>query len=143
MGLEIRKAKEGWEHPKDGRGHFIPMHETFPYNQDEIEEGLRDGWLDNSPPYYGVSVVPQWDENEKTHFQLYETVSEGTPLSPPMPDAESLAKWLTSQKGIWHGTDDLTYDDWMKFILGDGWAPSMVFSPEKGLQWGIESILDK
>lgn len=34
-------------------------------------------------------------------WQLYENVSEGTPLSPPFPSPEKLIEWLTNNKDFW------------------------------------------
>lgn len=40
--------------------------------------------------------MPVWAEEEKTHIQMYETCSEGTPISPKFTKdkTEELAKWL-------------------------------------------------
>lgn len=82
MGRVLRRVPPTWEHPKDKRGHYVPLHERFPYNEEEIKEGLENGWLDADEPNYGIGVMPQWDEREKTHIQLYENTTEGTPISP-------------------------------------------------------------
>lgn len=94
MSREVRRVPASWEHPKDEKGHYVPHYKHFPYNQEEIEEGLRDGWLDNNPPNYGCDVMPQWPEAERTHYQMYESVTEGTPISPVMESPEALARWL-------------------------------------------------
>lgn len=58
-------------------------------------------------------------------WQLWETVSEGSPISPAMESPEALARWLSEQRGGWfrNGTD---YETWLRFLRGPGWAPSMV-----------------
>lgn len=37
---------------------------------------------------------PDWPPSEQTHFQMYEDVTEGTPISPVFEKAEDLAFWL-------------------------------------------------
>jgi hypothetical protein len=88
MGRVLRRVPEDWEHPKDEQGQYIPLLDSFPYTEEEIQEGLEDGWLDASKPNYGVELMPQWSERERTHIQLYETTSEGTPISPVFPVSE-------------------------------------------------------
>lgn len=65
MGREVRRVPANWEHPKDERGNFIPLFSSFTYNEAEIREGLRDGWLKNEPPNYGCDVMPQWPDRKE------------------------------------------------------------------------------
>lgn len=41
-----------------------------------------------------VDYMPDWTEAELTHFQMYENVTEGTPISPVFEKPEDLAHWL-------------------------------------------------
>jgi hypothetical protein len=69
-------------------------------------------------------------------WQLWETVSEGSPISPPMPTAEALAEWM--------GVNDCTvngpmhYPAALRFVKA-GWAPSFVGSPA-GIQSGTDWV---
>lgn len=99
MQLKIRRVPANWEHPKDDQGQFIPMFERFPYPPAEIEEGLQDGWLINEPPNYGVAVMPDWPDRKRTHVQLYENITEGTPVSPVLGSPEELARWIKANGG--------------------------------------------
>ncbi len=59
-------------------------------------------------------------------YQLWETVSEGSPISPVFATSEELADYLAipeNQKGTDSGT---TRDQWLKFIQGPALAPSSV-----------------
>lgn len=38
--------------------------------------------------------MPDWQEEERTHLQMYESTTEGTPISPIMATKEELARWL-------------------------------------------------
>jgi len=73
MGRKIRSVPPDWEHPKDWKGHYKPLFDR-PY-----EPSAQD-WAGGPPDkeYYR----PAWTEEEATAFQMYETVSEGTPVSP-------------------------------------------------------------
>lgn len=41
--------------------------------------------------------MPRWSAKKRTHLQMYETCSEGTPISPVMATAEELAHWLADK----------------------------------------------
>lgn len=86
-----------------------------------------------------------WDPPEGDGWQLWETTSEGSPVSPVFPTAEELAQWLTTdeggyQLGFGHSKAELTYEQALKFV-GAGWAPSMITSPEHGLETGVEAVV--
>ena len=53
------------------------------------------------PKYYR----PKWTDGEATWFQVYETVSEGTPVSPPFETAEELAQYLADYGDFWYQKD--------------------------------------
>lgn len=165
MGREIRRVPANWEHPKSedpyGRERLQPMYDsTFADAASEWKEafaawerGERPSYCsedskhleywewENSPPtreYYRP-----WKDDEATWFQLWETVSEGTPVTPPFATKEELADHLAEHGDAW---DQERCNDpgscrlfgltpgkpgWGKkkayaFVMGDGWAPSMV-----------------
>lgn len=71
-------------------------------------------------------------------FQMWETTSEGSPISPVFATALELAQYLAAHnRGIDKGT---TAETWLKFIEGDGWAPTMISTPEAGLVTGVQAI---
>jgi hypothetical protein len=76
MGREIRFVSEQWVHPVD---------------------------KDNEPKPLMEDEMPQWAEEEKTHIMMYETCSEGTPISPAFKrgEKEKLARWLVDNKASW------------------------------------------
>lgn len=73
-------------------------------------------------------------------YQLWETVSEGSPISPVFATPEELARWLVEPGNDTSITKDTGYEQWLVFIQGDGWAPSMMCSPEHGLESGISAV---
>jgi hypothetical protein len=88
-------------------------------------EGGGDVW---NPPS-AEQQAEDWQEVEPPTgeaYQVWETVTEGSPMSPAFADPEKLAKWMVENDTSI--TSDMTFEDWMKFILGDGWAPSMMMT---------------
>lgn len=71
---------------------------------DPLVKAAYEAWEDYDPP-----AGDGW--------QVWETVSEGSPVSPVFPTAEELATWITQDRGC-------TYETAMGFVSA-GWAPSM------------------
>jgi hypothetical protein len=71
--------------------------------------------------------MPYWPKEECTHYQMYETTSEGTPISPVCKSPEELAKWLTDNKASAFAEHTATYEEWLRMIKGTGFAVSAVF----------------
>lgn len=57
-------------------------------------------------------------------YQIWETTSEGSPISPVFAVPELLANYMARHNS--GATDGTTYEQWLSFINGPGWAPSMV-----------------
>ena len=55
-------------------------------------------------------------------YQVWETVSEGSPISPAFETPTELAGWLVEHAEECH--TEATFEEWMAFINGPGWAPS-------------------
>ncbi len=120
MGREIRHVPAGWKHPKDEHGRYIAMVEHFRCTAGEIADGIEEGWLMDTPPHYGQVVMPQWTDAERTHMQMYERTSEGTPISPVMAGEEELARWLADNNASAFGDETATYGQWLATIRAGG-----------------------
>lgn len=62
----------------------------------ETEGFAYDDW-DGGPPDPRVHRRESWREDEATNWQLYENVSEGTPVSPKFEKLEDLLDWMRAQ----------------------------------------------
>jgi hypothetical protein len=141
MGRDVRKVHPQWIHPVNGQGHPLALLEGY---ADDLANWLQDkaGWekgytydyrrsmwvplTENErnaqfDDYFGempdkANYMPEWPESERTHLQMYETCSEGTPISPVMPDAESLARWLVANKASAFADSTASYSEWMAMI---------------------------
>lgn len=104
----------------DGEGSIWPTHEI---------KQLAEDWKDVEPPI-------------GDGYQLWETVTEGSPISPVFATPEALADWLaTSSDYKWRQNDEgVTRDQWLKFINGPGWAPSVMAVGGQFLN-GVEGML--
>ena len=67
---------------------------------------------------------------DATAFQIYETVSEGTPVSPVFETKDAMRIWLIEQ-----GHSESSADG---FINAE-WAPSMIVGPN-GIRMGIDAM---
>jgi hypothetical protein len=70
-----------------------------------------------------------WKDEEATWFQVWETVSEGSPVTPPFATKEELIEYLVSNGDFW---DQQRFDrpwsrkDAESFVNGTGWIPSLI-----------------
>lgn len=128
MGREIRKVPPNWQHPtrmRFGWGMDDGWHTKLSYcallNQTHADalaewEADKAGWEAGERPlycepdttfegYYGARPDPKhyvpFTADEATWFQLWETVSEGTPVSPPFATREELAAYLAEWGDFW------------------------------------------
>ncbi|PRX91954.1 hypothetical protein CLV72_11227 [Allonocardiopsis opalescens] len=69
-------------------------------------------------------------------WQLWETVSEGSPVSPVAASADALAEWMSNPE---RGRDWVPAETARQFVER-GWAPSGVFSAQTGLVSGVEYV---
>jgi hypothetical protein len=166
MGREIRKVPPNWEHPKytsndapfsNRVGGYKPMYNrTFAVAASEWKEGFA-AWERGERPDYCTDESRalefwEWDaappdreyyrpykDDDATWFQVFETVSEGTPVTPPFATREELVEYLIRHGDFWQQKRWRDGDTFMQpeppgysrsnaesFVLGDGYAPSMI-----------------
>lgn len=139
MSREIRPVALDWEHPidpgppyGDGSPRYRPL-----YSREYLRFHLRDesehpedwpGGIDRA------EYMPEMREGTPYGWQMYQTVSEGSPVSPVFGTKEELAAWLSSPAA----GDERVSPAAAAAFVADGWAPSFQFTPETGLVSGVE-----
>lgn len=164
MGREIRRVAPNWKHPtKDvhssAKGcwvkRFKPLHDES--YEEAIEMWMEDfrqwrkgehpeqcrhrkdtsialflGWYGDAPQH--EDYRPNWTPEEMTWYQVYETVSEGTPVSPPCATKEELVEHLVMYGDNWTDGDTVECNPYAtpwsrkaaEAFVKSGWAPSLV-----------------
>lgn len=142
MGREVRKVPTNWEHPKDHKGAYIPLYgrsytkEAEKFLAMANKEGLQAAVEYQCCPDK-EDYMPEWTEEEATHFIMYEDCTEGTPISPAFATPEELASWLVANKASAFGSSTASYEGWLRVAKG-GYAVSAVYSPSTGLISGVD-----
>ena len=113
MGRAIRRVPKGWEHPCDTNGDYLPMMDVT--YKDALADWQSEGAVPSEKP------LPEWYrpayESDPVCYQVYETVTEGTPVSPVFETEDELLTWLLGQ-----GHSEKASREFIK----KGWAPSML-----------------
>jgi hypothetical protein len=102
-------------------------------------------WQWNGDPPDPKYYRPKWT-SEPTHYQVYETVSEGTPVTPHFATKGELVDWLVKYGDEWdriRGNTGWDRKNAEEFVEQE-WAPSMiiadgqVFMPKDGNPLGVK-----
>jgi hypothetical protein len=107
MGKRIVKVSPDFKHPKDSDGEFEP--------------GAHFALLYSLPP------------EQLSCFQVYEDVSEGTPVSPIFPSQQALEHWLLAQ-----GYSEAS----VRRFVEQGHAPLLIIEPDGTVVDGIDGMSD-
>jgi hypothetical protein len=83
-------------------------------------------WDWDGPPPDPLYHRPRWRKDEMTWYQMYDTVSEGTPVTPPFETKAALARHLVQHGTFWDPTP-WSPEAAAHFIV-DGWAPSFIMT---------------
>jgi hypothetical protein len=136
-----------------GCDEFVPLHEGgycggYAAQAAEWDEGwakwqeglcsVGGDWEPIDPEHFGTSYtgwagarpspddyMPDWPDELRTHYMMYEDTSEGTPISPAFASPEELARWLADNGASAFANMTATYEQWLPVCRG-GFAPSMV-----------------
>ncbi len=79
--------------------------------------------VDQLPSYFSVGSIA-----ERFGWQMWETTSEGSPMSPIFDTPEELAGWLADNEASSFGPMTATSEEWLRMIAGPGSAPSAVLT---------------
>lgn len=132
MSREVRRVPANWEHPmrEDRPDCHQALFEGYNDAKAEFEAMWRKQGLQKALDWFGVApnqedYMPEWPDDERTHYQMYETCSEGTPISEPMETPEKLARWLADTGASAFADMTAPYEAWLAICQG-GHAPSAV-----------------
>jgi hypothetical protein len=97
---------------------------------EEFKEDVKAQGLEDALEYWGGgpythNYMPEWAKDEATHYMMYETCTEGTPISPAFATKEELAHWLADTGASAFGKRVASYEAWLNTIEA-GYAPSAV-----------------
>lgn len=118
MSRELRRVPPTWEHPRDKQGKFRPLYDrTFESAAREWKRGFaaweadEDGMRSQATARHGPVEYwewegyppdreyyrPEWTVEEASAYQIYETVTEGTPISPVISSEKKVVAWLIDE----------------------------------------------
>lgn len=150
MGREVRRVPADWSHPRDAAGRPVPlraadfaqMAAAWDEGQAKWERGFvashcslpgvpawreKDkfvrarNYLEHAGPRPRCDAfMPAWQDCHRTWWQMYETITTGTPLSPPCATAEALAAWLVSNQVSVGAHLMASVQQWLAMIEGPG-----------------------
>ncbi|HZR50150.1 MAG TPA: hypothetical protein VFB06_11580 [Streptosporangiaceae bacterium] len=120
---EVRPVPFGWEHPRrpgtysDGSPRYVPL-----YSRATLRDHVRsnagnphpDDYIKIDPDRY----MPAIPEGTPYGYQLYETTSEGTPLSPVFRTLDELAAWCEHGATVF-ASDRWTKEQWLASFVND------------------------
>lgn len=132
MGREVRRVPADWQHPRDESGYHIPLFDGYTKRVERWDREKAE-WDAGTRPAYGegfagtyeewdgprpeqADYMPDWPAEERTHWQLYENTTEGTPLSPVMATPEDLARWLADTAANAGAGMRVDYETWFGWI---------------------------
>lgn len=178
MGREIRRVPLDWKHPKhmvqrfvkfeyQMVEEFVPLKQSDWYEETNARwEEQHAKWLDGTHPdkdeyhymtyeeYAGPrpdpeEYMPTWSEEECKGWCVYDTVSEGMPVTPVFENPEDLIDYLVENGDFWDqerrkegGRGLINCDPWprevaTRFVMSNGWAPTLA-ATEDGVRRGQE-----
>jgi len=149
MGREIRRVPGDWEHPKFTkeqikydwqRDEYHPLYDDdyqsacakWYKEAHEFEPTKSCQWYhewSGDPPDEEYYRTRTWTSEEATHYQIYETVSEGTPVSPVLGTPEELIEYLVKHGDFWDQKRDVS-NGWKRenaeAFVKRSYAPSLI-----------------
>jgi hypothetical protein len=130
MGRELRQVPADWKHPTDpATGEHVPLLYDFVADRRAWIDGFTLWYRDSEPKKFRLAgfdywdmhgappvrdaYLPVWPIELRTHFQMYETESAGTPLTPVLPCIEGVARWCVEHRVFAFGAKATGYEQWL------------------------------
>jgi len=156
MGKEIRRIPSDWEHPKYKKEEIKYDWQKDAYHPlyDEDYDSACKQWYEEAANFKGDGICRwyheyngdppdqayyrnrKWTKEEAIYYQVYETVSEGTPVTPAFATKEELINYLIENGDYWD--QKRGNDGWERksaeFFVNSARARSMVvIKSEEGI----------
>ena len=162
MSREVRRVPLDWKHPE---GHALYDGDYEKENAEWLaglakwKKGLRHDWKTKGDIEHGEAntvwewidwhgnqprigdYMPVFPEELCVGWQMYETCSEGTPISPVMESPDELADWLYNNNASAFGSSTASREQWAATIKA-GWVISAVAIAETGLISGVAATTE-
>ncbi len=119
MGRQVRRVPKGWQHPVE---RYEPLRDHYERDAQDFDKMEEEKGLEEALNYYGQRPDAQeymgveWKEEDRVLYQMYETTTEGTPLSPAFETQEELAHWLADNEASAFADRTATCDEWRKIM---------------------------
>lgn len=95
--------------------------------RDDEHRTQHDAWEASEPP-------------KGNAIQMWETTSEGSPISPPFETATELARWLAETRASAFGSDTCTEEEWLAMINAGHSVASAVVMDGFDVVSGVEAV---
>ena len=151
MGREVLRVPEGFDWPV-GRiwpGRMLKLCNEMEYVAKDLSSEESCNLCRKYAEFANLELttwrcpkLPFCDPPDGPWYQMWETTTEGSPISPAFETPKELAQWLTDNEASASGSMTATYNQWLAFIRGPGWAPSMIVDPEHGVRSGVVAATD-
>jgi len=154
MGREVRMVPPDWQHPQKPDGGYLALHDGFAedvsrwdeecakwdrgefpdYAEQESRKLTYAQWNGERPQQ--EDYMPDFVPGSATHYMMYETCTEGTPISPAFATPEELAHWLADNGASAFAGMTASYEAWLGTILEGSCHSCSITS--NGLVSGVE-----
>lgn len=142
----VKEWKEGYAKWESGLRPFNCNREWEPkevwrYADIYADRPDLEWWEYHTDPPSDRKMYQPWEPEAATWFQVWETVSEGTPVTPAFATREELVEYLVTYGDFWDQNRRkqkaagrpmaMNCEPWArehatKFVFGSGWAPSLM-----------------
>ncbi|MFT5280933.1 MAG: hypothetical protein ACI9AR_000375 [Flavobacteriaceae bacterium] len=108
LNREVRRVPKDWKHPKDASGAFIPLMDGryFKIHLSEWKKQKKNNIENCGSKPIKSEYTKDWAEEERIHYQIYQTTTEGTPVSPVKKNTKELSEWFV-EVDLWDASPDI------------------------------------
>ena len=93
-----------------------------------------------------LADMDAWERSEPPAgdgWQMWESVSEGSPISPVLASPEELARWLADNGASTFADETTDYEHWLAMIREGSSMGTFVMIPGRGLVSGVDAVSEQ